>query len=80
MARRKLSPGEIVERLHLIDALHAEGQPIADAIQSAGMLQVEYDQWRTEYAGLLRTLGPLSSRPPKSAQRARLGGPVRAPK
>ena len=60
MARRRFSPSEIVERLHLIEALAAEGQPIADALRLAGVLPVEYEQWRSEYGGLLRTLGPLS--------------------
>ena len=56
MARRKLSPSEILERLQAVDAFAADGQPIAVALRAAGVLQVEYDQWRMEYAGLLRTL------------------------
>ena len=65
MARRKLSPSEIVERLQAIDALAASGQAIDDAIRSAGLLPQEYARWRSEYAGLLRTLGPLSITPTK---------------
>ncbi len=65
MARPKFSPSEIVARLQLIEALEADGQPIADAIRFAGMLPLEYDRWRSEYAGLLRTLGPLPCTPSK---------------
>ncbi len=71
MARRKLSPGEIVERLRLIDALAEDGRPIGVAIRLAGLLQVEYDQWRSEYAGLLRTLGPLACASPKLMKKSR---------
>jgi putative transposase len=60
MIRRKLSPSEIVERLRVIEALMAEGQPVANALLFVGLLPAEYDQWRSEYAGLLRTLGPLA--------------------
>ena len=63
MTRRKLSPSEIVERLRVIEALTADGQPIAEALLFAGMLQAEYDQWRSQYAGLIRTLGPLADAP-----------------
>jgi hypothetical protein len=83
MARRKLSPSEILERLQAVDAFAADGQPIAVALRAAGVLQVEYDQWRMEYAGLLRTLGPLASAPLKLARRSRrtgAGQPERAPK
>jgi hypothetical protein len=59
MVSGNLSLVEIVERLQRIEALTAEGLPTAGAIRSAGVLQVEYDQWRIEYGGLLRTLGPL---------------------
>jgi hypothetical protein len=74
MAKRKLSPGEIVERLRAIDALTADGQPVAVALRVAGVLPVEYDQWRSEYAGLLRTLGPLASAPPKVMKKTRRAG------
>jgi hypothetical protein len=77
MARRKLSPSEIVERLRLIDALTEDGRPIADAIRFAGLLPVEYDQWRREYAGLLRTLGPLACASPKLTRRWGRAGPGR---
>jgi hypothetical protein len=76
MARRKLSPSEILERLHAIDALVEDGQPMADAIRMAGVPQVDYDRWRLEYNGLLRTLGPLVGAPPKPAKRTRRGSPI----
>jgi len=74
MARRRLTPSEIVERLHAIDALMADDWPIAGAMRLAGVLPAEYDQWRCEYAGLLRTLGPLASVTPKTARRPRPRG------
>ena len=76
MARRKPSPSEIVERLRTIDALSADGRPLADALRLAGVLPAEYEKWRSEYAGLLRTLGPLASAPPKVMKKSpRVGGP-----
>ncbi len=83
MAMRKLSPREIVERLQAIETLTADGQPIARALQFAGVLPDEYDEWRSEYAGLLRTLGPLASAPPKvmkNSRRASPGRPIRTVK
>ena len=83
MARPKLSPREIVQRLQMIDALTVEGVPVAEAIRSAGMLQAEYDRWRIEYNGLGRTLGPLVCAPPrlmKTTRRATRGHPAKAPK
>ena len=78
MVRRKLSPSEIVERLRAIDALAADGCPIAEALWLAGVLPAEYEKWRSEYAGLLRTLGPLASAPPKVMKRSpRAGRPGR---
>jgi hypothetical protein len=71
MIRRKLSPSEIVERLRVIEALTAEGQPVANALLFAGLLPAEYDLWRSEYAGLLRTLGPLADGAPKLMKKSR---------
>lgn len=65
LARRKLSPSYILERLRVIDALAADGRPIADALRGSGVLPAEYEKWRNEYAGLLRTLGSLASPAPK---------------
>src|SRR5271157_3736003 len=77
MASRKLSPREIVERLQAIDALTADGQPIAGALRVAGVLPADYEEWRSEYAGLLRTLGPLASAPPNIMKKPRRAGPHR---
>jgi hypothetical protein len=74
MAKRKLSPSEILKRLQLIDALTADGQPIAVALRFADMLPADYEQWRSEYAGLLRTLGPLASAPPHIMKKSRRAG------
>jgi hypothetical protein len=65
MARPKLSPRQIVQRLQMIEALTADGMPVAEAIRSAGVLQGDYDRWRIEYNGLCRTLGPLACAPPR---------------
>jgi hypothetical protein len=80
MARRRLAPSEIVERLQIIEALTAEGLPVGEAIRSAGVLQVEYGRWVAEYNGLLRTLGPLSGASPKLAKRRRAPSPRRPSK
>ncbi len=83
MAKLKLSPREIVQRLQMIEALTADGVPVAEAIRSAGVLQVEYDRWSLEYNGLCRTLGPLAGAPPrfvKTARRATRTQPAKAPK
>jgi hypothetical protein len=63
MARRKLSPSDILERLREIDSLIAHGTGISDALRVVGVLPAEYEKWRDEYAGLLRTLGPLACAP-----------------
>jgi putative transposase len=82
MVRRKLSPSDILERLRAIDALTADGRPIADALRFAGVLPVEYEKWRNEYAGLLRTLGPLAgmSKVRKMLRRAGTGRSVKTVK
>ncbi len=77
MARRKFSPSEIVERLRVIDALTAEGQPIVEALRIAGVAPADYETWRNEYAGLLRTLGPLASALPNARAKSRRPGPGR---
>ena len=71
MMNSRLSPREIVLRLHIIEALTGEGLPVADALRSVGMRQVEYDRWRVEYNGLGRTLGPLLCATPKLVKRSR---------
>ncbi|MGA8583698.1 MAG: hypothetical protein WB715_07655 [Roseiarcus sp.] len=79
MAKPKLSPREIVQRLQTIDALMADGMPVAEAIRSAGVLQGEYERWQSEYNGLCRTLGPLVCAPPRltAAKRRATPAPTR---
>jgi putative transposase len=71
MMRSKFSPREIVQRLQMIETLTAGGLPVAEALRSVGMREVEYDRWRLEYNGLGRTLGPLLSTTPKPVKRTR---------
>ena len=79
MMRPKLSPREIVQRLQTIEALTAEGLPVAEALRSVGMRQLEYERWRVEYNGLGRTLGPLLSATTKPSKRTRRASPARKP-
>ncbi|MGH6799458.1 MAG: hypothetical protein ACREDI_13880 [Roseiarcus sp.] len=55
----------------MIEALTAEGRPVAEALRSVGVRQVEYDRWLVEYNGLGRTLGPLLCATPKLVKRTR---------
>ena len=83
MAKPRLSPREIVQRLQMIETLTAGGMPFAEAIRSTGVLKAEYDRWSVEYNGLGRTLGPLVCAPPRlmrTARRATRGQPAKAPK
>ena len=89
MAKTRLSPREIVQRLQMIEALMANGMPVAEAVRSVGVLQADYDRWSIEYNGLGRTLGPLLCAPPrhiapprhmKMARRATRAHPAKAPK
>lgn len=77
MASVKLTPKEIVERLQIAEALMAEGRPVVEALRWAGMTEAAYARWRTEYAGLLRTLGPLRSSSSALRKRKRRPGPLR---
>ena len=65
MAKPKLSPREILQRLQMIEALASDGVPVAEAIRSAGMARADYERWRLEYNGLGRTLRPLLCATPK---------------
>ena len=76
MMRSKLSPREIVQRLQTIETLTAEGLPVAEALRSVGVREVEYDRWRAEYNGLGRTLGPLLCATPKLAKKSRRTTPA----
>jgi hypothetical protein len=55
----------------LIDALTADGKPVTDALRVAQVLPAEYEKWRNEYAGLLRTLGPSTGARPKVMRKSR---------
>lgn len=79
MMKSKLSPREIVQRLQMIETLTTEGLPVAEALQSVGMREAEYDRWRVEYDGLGRTLGPLVSAAPALAKRTRRAVSSRKP-
>jgi putative transposase len=79
MMKPKLSPREIVERLQMIEALTAEGLPVAEALRAVGMREVEYERWRVEYNGLGRTLGPLLRVTPKPGKRRRAPGHLPKP-
>jgi hypothetical protein len=74
MAKRKLSPKEIVERLQMIEDLAADGRPISEAVRSAGVLEVDYEGWVAEYNGLRRTLGPLLRVSPLPSKKRRRAG------
>ena len=71
MGSRKRSAQEIIARLQVVETLTSEGLPLADAIRSAGMLQLEYDRWRLEYNGLVRALGPLLRPTPRLLKKKR---------
>ncbi len=79
MARSRLSPRDIVQRLQIVETLTAEGFPVADALRSVGMRETEYDRWRVEYNGLRRTLGPLLCATTKLAKKTRRATPARKP-
>jgi len=80
MDGRKRSAQEIIARLQMVETLTSEGMPIADAVRSAGILEVEYDRWRIEYDGLVRALGPLLSPPPRLPKKARRAAQARPDK
>jgi hypothetical protein len=82
MSSVKLTPKEIVERLQIVESRVAEGRPMAEALRWAGMTEVAYDRWRTEYAGLLRTLGALrfASSTLRNRKRPSLSPSIKSPK
>ena len=49
----------------MIDALTEDGRVRAEAIRLAGVLEAEHAEWRRDYAGLVRTLGPLAAPRPR---------------
>ena len=64
----------------MIEALTANGEALADALRLGGLLPAEYEKWRGEYAGLLRTLGALSCAPPYALRKSTRAGRGRSPR
>jgi hypothetical protein len=52
----KRNSREIVAMLRRIESLRRSGLTIPKAVEQAGVTEAEYRRWRTEFAGLLRTL------------------------
>ena len=52
MARKRHSSEEIVGKLRQVDALLAQGKPVADAVRAIGVTEVTYCRLRNEYGGL----------------------------
>jgi lipoprotein-anchoring transpeptidase ErfK/SrfK len=48
---KRFTPAEIAARLRDIDALVAQGQPLADAARQAGISAATYHRWRQELGG-----------------------------
>jgi hypothetical protein len=61
MREPKRNSCEIVATLRRIEALRRNGHTIPKAVERAGATAAEYRRWRTEFAGLLRTLDPDAS-------------------
>jgi putative transposase len=52
MARKRHTAEEIVSKLRQVDALTAQGRPVAEAVRAIGVSEVTYHRWRSEYGGL----------------------------
>jgi transposase-like protein len=52
MPQKKHKPEEIVAKLHQVDVLESQGQPVAEAVRTIGVTQFTYYRWRKEYGGL----------------------------
>ena len=65
MERKRHSPEDIVAKLRQVEALRSRGQTCAEAVQSIGVSEVTYRRWRTEFGGLIRTLGPNHAEKPR---------------
>ena len=52
MARKRLTPEEIVAKLRQVDVLVSQGKSVADAVRAIGTTEVSYYRWRKEYGGL----------------------------
>jgi len=52
MRKKRHTPEEIVSKLRHVDVLVSQGQTVADAIRTIGVMEVTYYRWRQEYGGL----------------------------
>jgi transposase-like protein len=52
MSRKRHKPEEIVSKLRQVDVLVSQGQSVADAIRSIGVMEVTYYRWRQEFGEL----------------------------
>jgi putative transposase len=52
MGTKKHKPEEVVAKLRRVDVLVSQGQSVADAICSIGVMEVTYSRWRKENGGL----------------------------
>lgn len=52
MAKRKITPQQIVAALHRIELAIAQGAPARSAVRSAGISTAAYYRWRDEYGGM----------------------------
>ncbi len=52
MARKRLTPEEIVTKLRQVDVLVSQGKSVSDAVRAIGTTEVTYYRWRKEYGGL----------------------------
>jgi len=75
MAKPRLSPREIVDRLQTVEALTADGWPLADALGFVRLAPEEYERWRVEYGAVQRLLGPLAKARPSDKRPPPRTGP-----
>jgi len=52
MPMKRHTSEEIVAKLRQVEALTAQGGPVAEAIRSIGVTEVTLYRWHTEYGGL----------------------------
>jgi putative transposase len=52
MPRNRHKAEDIVTKFRQVEVLNAQGRSVAEAIQSIGVTEVTYYQWRSEYGGL----------------------------
>ena len=52
VAGKRSTPEQIIAKLRQVEALVAQGKPVADAVRTIGVSEPTYYRWRTEYGGL----------------------------